>query len=320
MASDLLPLADFLNINGAGLADLDVSDVLNDSPFIRACYAQGASNGTVHQYPKEIGAPVVGFRAVNAGRDHDHSEDELISINLAILDAAYHVDKKLADAWTKGGAEGYLARESARHLRAAFFAFERQIFQGQSGFDAGGFPGLPDAEGLQYLADAMVLGAGGSAGQTSDLTSVWAVRATPDDSNVCLVLGNDGEIKLAEAFVQMFPDSGQKLYPCYVQPIDGWTALQIGSAYSVGRLANLGTDTGHTLSDALLGQLYDLFPANRPPTHFVMTRRSRGQLRTSRQTDLVKDVPTPMQWEGIPIVVTDAVSNAEDQVNAEAGT
>jgi hypothetical protein len=135
MSADLLPLSDFLTINGAGLADLAVSDVLNKSPFVAQCYAQTASDGTVHKYPKEIAAPVVGFRAVNAGRDHDHSEDELVTLSLAILDAAYHVDKKLADGWKKGGPEAYLARESARHLRAAFFAFERQIFQGQT-FDA----------------------------------------------------------------------------------------------------------------------------------------------------------------------------------------
>jgi hypothetical protein len=319
MAHDLLTLAEMLTINGAGLADLDVSDVLNDAPFVKACYAQGASNGTVHKYVKEIGAPVVGFRAVNAGRDHDHSEDELVSLNLAILDASYHIDKKLADAYSKGGPEAYLARESARHLRAAFFAFERQIFQGQ-GLDASGFPGLPDASGLQYLADAMVIGAGGSAGQSSDLTSVYALRVVPEDTDVCLILGNDGEIKLADAFVQMMEDDSNKFFPAYVQPIDGWTALQIGSAYSVARLANVGTDSGHTVDDSMLAALYDLFPAGRGPTHLVMTRRSRGQLRTSRGTDLVPNPATPMDWEGIPIIVTDAVSNAEDEVSAEQGT
>lgn len=315
MAHDLKSLSEFLVINGAGLADLDVSDVLNDSPVIQQCYAQTASNGTVHSYLKEVAAPVVGFRAANAGRDHDTSEDERVNISLQILDASYHVDKKLADAYTRGGPEAFLAMESARHLRAGFFAFERQIFQGQ-GLDAGGFPGLPDADGLKYLADAMVIGGGGSAA----LTSVWAIRMTPTFDDVTLVMANDGEIKLAEAFVQMMPDASEKLYPCYVQPIDGWTAIQIGSAYSVARLANLGTAENTTLTDKLLSDLYDAFPSGRPPTHFVMTRRSRGQLRDSRRTDLVKYVPTPNDWEGIPIVVTDAVSNNETVVGASQGS
>jgi len=308
-------LADFLLINGAGLADLDVSDVLNDSPVIRQAYAQGSSNGTVHRYLKEVAAPVVGFRAANAGRDHSKSEDEQVNITLEILDAAYHVDKMLADSYPKGGAEAFLAKESARHLRAGFFAFERQVFQGQA-LDAGGFPGLPDADGLKYLADAMVIGAGGSAA----LSSVWAIRMTPKFDDFSLVMANDGEINIEEAFVQLIEDGDGKYFPAYVQPIDGWTAIQIGSAYSVGRLANLGTADGTTLTDELLAQLYDAFPSGRPPTHLVMTRRSRGQLRDSRRTDLVREVPTPTNWENIPIIVTDAVSNNETVVGAAAST
>jgi hypothetical protein len=319
MAHDILSLAEMLVINGAGLADIEVSDVLNASPFVRACYAQQSSNGTVHKYLKETGAPVVGFRAVNAGRDHDVSEDEQVSLSLAILDAAFHTDKNLADEYAKGGAPGWMAREAARHLRAAFFAFEQQIFQGQT-LRATGFPGLPDAAGLQYLADAMVIGAGGSEGESSDLTSVWAIRTVPDDSDVTLILGNEGEIKLSEYFMQMMDDGTGKFFPAYVQPIDGWTALQIGSAYSVGRLANIGTATNTTLNDTFMAQLYDLFPSGRPPTHFVMTRRSRGQLRTSRMSEYMPYIPTPAEWEGIPILVTDSISNTEAAVGAEAGT
>lgn len=312
---NLLPLDEFLEINGTSIADLDISDVLNDAPFLGACYATGSSNGTLHQYLKEVAAPVVGFRAVNAGRAHDHSEDELVTLELAIIDAAYHVDKKLADAWERGGPEAYLARESQRHLRAALFALESQIFQGTAR-DALGFPGLPDAEGLSYLADAMVNGAGG----TTALTSVYAIRTVPDDTDLSVVFANGGAIKLGDAFTQMMPDGDEKLFAAYVQPIDAWAALQIGSVYSVGRLANLGIAAGTTLTDERLAALYDLFPSGRPPTHFVMTRRSRGQLRDSRRTDLVREVPTPTEWEGIPIIVTDAISNDETQVGASQST
>jgi len=319
MAHDLLTLAEMLVINGAGLSDIDVSDVLNDSPFLRACYSQQASDGTVHRYNKETAAPVVGFRAVNAGRDHDVSTDERVTLELAILDAAFHTDKNLADEYKKGGAPGWMAREAARHLRAAFFAIEQQIFQGQT-LRATGFPGLPDASGLQYLADAMVIGAGGSEGESSDLTSVWAIRTVPADTDVVALLGNEGEIKLSEYFTQMMDDGTGKFFPAYVQPIDGWTGLQIGSAYSVGRLANIGTATGTTLNDTFMAQLYDLFPSGRPPTHFVMTRRSRGQLRTSRMSEYMPYVATPNEWEGVPFIVTDAIPNTEAAVGAEAGT
>lgn len=312
MAADLLTLAELLVINDSQLADIDASDILNDAPVLAALAATTATHGNTHQFTKEVTAPVVGFRAVNAGRDHDHSEDQLVTATLSILDASYHVDKNLADIYKKGGAEGYLARESRRHLRAAFFAFETQIFRGTVDGAAGGFDGFPDAAALDSIADAMVIEPDTAA--TDDATSIYMLR-TGNEEDVMAVIGQDGNIDLGEAFIQMIADAEDKLLPCYVQEISGWAGLQITSVYSIARLANVGIATGSTLTDALLGELYDLFPAARKPNLIAMTRRSRGQLRDSRRTDLVKAVPTPNDWEGIPIVTTDAISNDETVVS-----
>lgn len=313
MAHDPASLADLVLINDEQLADIDATDILNDAPVLAALNATVATHGNTHQFTKETQAPVVGFRAVNAGRDHDSSIDTLVTATLQILDASYHVDKNLADIYKKGGPEAYLARESKRALRAAFFAFEKQIFRGTVDGDSGGFDGFPDAAGLDAIADAMVLEPGTAA--TDDATSVYMIRSTPDE-DVLAVIGQDGNIDLGEAFQQMIADGDGKFFPAYIQEISGWAGLQITSAYSVARLANVGTAAGSTLDDELLGSLYDLFPAGRPPTMIAMTRRSRGQLRESRRTDYVNQViATPNDWEGIPIITTDAISNDETVVS-----
>jgi hypothetical protein len=320
MAQDMLTLADMVTLNSAGIADIEVSDILDGAPVLRALIADMASHGTKHEYLKETGAPVVGFRAANTGRDYDSSIDELVTINLAILDATFAVDKALADAYQRGGAEAYLAKEARRHLRAAFFAVEKQFFQG-TGLDANGFSGFCDATGLDKLNDAMVIGAGGTGGG-SIYTSVYAIRSTPDRSNSVVVMGQNGEIEIGETQVVPVPelDSGSplsKTYPGYYTPITGWVGLQLGSAYSVGRLANLNAAAA-TLDDDLLSNLLELFPASAPPTMLVMHRQSRFQLQRSRTTfsPTGQAAPLPTEYEGIPIITTDAVSITEAEVAA----
>src|SRR6185295_9665360 len=100
--SDVNPtLADLVKVNDANLANIEVSDLLQDAPFLAALYAQTASNGTDHKYLKETGAPTVGFRAVNTGRENSSDADTLVTISCSILAASNFVDKALADSYTK---------------------------------------------------------------------------------------------------------------------------------------------------------------------------------------------------------------------------
>src|SRR5690606_30969444 len=133
---------------------------------------------------------------------------------------------------------------------------------------------------LNALANAMVVNASGTAARSS----VYAIRSVPDETDVVAVFGNDGEIKISPDFQTVVEDATGKRFIAYVMPVDGWVGLQVGGAKSIARLANIpATGTG-SVTDALLQQLYDLFPVGAPPTHFVMNRRSRGQLQNSRST------------------------------------
>lgn len=308
MADSFLTLADLTKVNDQNIADLDIRDLLDEAPLLATLSADTASNGTDHKYLKETGAPTVGFRAVNAGRDNSNSTDTLVSMELKILAASFFVDKALADAYVKGGPSAYVAREARRHLRAAFYMAEQQFIYGTDN-EADGFNGLVDDANLDGLADEMVVGAGGSSARTS----VWAIRTNDMGTDVQVITGNDGNIMIGDSVVQQVEDGTGKHYPAYYTPIEGWLGLQVGGKYSVGRLANVAANA---LDDDLIADLINLFPANKPPNYIVMNRRSRGDLRKSRTATNSTGQPAPFPTEvhGIPIVTTDAITNAETAV------
>lgn len=313
MPDSLISLADMVKVNDVSVRDLGVTDIFNESPVLMELAVDTASHGTDHKYLKESGAPVVGFRAPNLGREHSKSADTNVTINLSILDAGHHQDAKLADSYPKGGAAAFMARESRRHLRAAFRAAERQIFYGVgSGVEgaAAGFVGLADNPQLNALADAMVLNANGDAGAGS-YADVWLIRTGEADME--LILGVDGNIELKEFYKQNVQDATGKWFPAYMQDIDGWMGCKIGGARSVGRIVNLDMRVNATtaiLTDDLLDDAYELFPTSKKPNLIVMNERARKQLRQSRTATRAdgQKAPLPTEWEGVKIVVTDSLS------------
>lgn len=311
MADDLRTLAEMVTLNDMNLVDAGCSDVFSDAPVLARLHSVYASNGTNHKYLKETAAPVVGFRAINAGRDHSSSTDELVEIALKLLDFTHKTDKALADAYTRGGAEAYLSRETSRHLRAAIKLFERCVFYG-TGVDAGSFNGLIAAPPIATLAGGMVINAAGA----SVRSSVYMIRTTPDERGVCAIAGNNGQFTVGEAFTQLISDADGKQFPAYVVPSDGWLGVQVGSVKSIARIANLSTAAGKTLTDSMLSECFELFPEEAPPNLIVMNARSRGQLQRSRTTysPTGQEAPLPQEWNGIQIVTTSSISNAETAV------
>ncbi len=307
MADDLLTVADFVG-DALDLSDAEVTDLSNAAPFFARLPMVGSSNGTTHKYVKETGAPVVGFRAINAGRDLDSSEDTVVSVDLKVLDFSWAVDMALAKAWRKGGAEALIAREGLRHLRAAMYEAEKQYIN-STGNAAAGFAGLATAATLNQLADAMVVGAGGTTANTG--SSVYLV--TLRDDAVAGVMIEDAPLDLGETVVQDFTDGSGLHYPAYYTPATSWIGMQIGGAYDVCRIANLTADSGKGLTDALIYEALSRFPGARMPNLIVMGRRSLKQLRASRTATNATGVPAPMPTEvdGIPIVKTEAVTETE---------
>ena len=300
--SDLI--GDALDISGA-----EVSDLLDSAPLISSLPMEEASNGTTHKYVKETGAPGVGFRAENAGRDFDSSDDTLVTVTLKILDFSWMVDKAVADAWRRGR-ENYIAREGLRHLKAALFKFESQVIGGTVNGDASGFSGLCDSTSLDGAGDAMVIDAGGTTADTG--SSVWGIRLGGND--VTGVFQGDGPaLSLGETVTNNFVDGSSKNLPVYYTPASLWLGVQVGGARSVGRIASVTADSGATLTDDKISDLISAFPAGAGPTHLVMSRRSLKQLQQSRTATNPTGSPAPFPSEsfGVPIITSDAQVDTE---------
>lgn len=308
MADSFKTLADLVTLNDARNADVDVSDILNDSPLLRLLPAETAPE-TTYYYTKYTTAPTVGFRAVNDGRENSKSVDTPVTRDLKIVDATFSVDVAIANAF-KMGADAYISKEAMRHLQAAFFLVERQFFYGTvSPGSSAGFLGFGDEADLNQAADTMVVNAGGTTAATG--SSAWLLRVNPDE--VAIILGRNGNIEIAETTTTRIAGSATGTFPAYYTPITGWAAMKRGSVYSAVRIANLTEDSGKGLTDDLIAKGIEKFRAGSPPTHLVCSRRSLRQLQDSRTATNTTGAPAPFPQEsfGVQIVVTDAIVNTE---------
>jgi hypothetical protein len=173
--------------------------------------------------------------------------------------------------------------------------------------DSKGFPGFIDAyDNVGHYVDAT---------GTTAKTSVWAVKLGIKD--VHIVEGGDTSVSLLPDWrIETVYDANNNPFTAYVNSLMGWLGLQVGSVHSLVRIQNIGTDTGKGMTDAL-GQLaIELFPSGVMPDYFIMNRRSRRQLHASRVPTAnnplnANQVPLPTDIEGVPLLITDAISNNE---------
>ncbi len=306
MANDFLTVADMV-ADAYDLSGLETSEVRAAAPVIASLPAIPASNGIVHKQSVMTQLPVTGFRSENAGRDFDHSTDRVDTIDLKILDWSWMVDKAVADSSRlSGGREQYIAREGMRHVQSAMFNLEQQWIYGTS-FNADGFNGLIDSTNLDAVADEMVVDAGGSA--VGACSSVFMLRRNSAECG--LVYKTESGVELGETMVQNVLDGTGKNYPAYYTPGCGWFGAFFGSLYSVVRIANLDASNG--LTDDLIYQALERFPAGHSPDLCIMNRKSQFALRSSRTATNVTGAPAPLvdNVAGIPVITTDAITHAE---------
>ena len=313
MAESVNTLAGLVQFNDKNLADLDITDLLQDAPLLQVLFAQPASNGTEHKYLKQTLASSAAFRAALAGLDKTTSQDTLVTDTLAILDGSFHVDVALAQA-AKNGVDAYLQSELVRTMKTVFATAEAQVIYG-TGNDATGFAGLVDDGQLDALSDTMVSTAGGSNASTQ--TSCFLLRSGKDD--VSFIMGNEGNIVTDEdpQIVPWVASAGASpVYSAYWVSVLGYSGFQIGGAYSAARIANIECNTLTSTSAFTDDHVYaalSAFPASRQPNMIVMNRNALRMLRQSRTSVNATGAPAPRptEVEGIPIIVTDQISSTE---------
>lgn len=304
MADDYYTSAEILTFNDSDLA-FDVSDVLNRAPLIRRLSAF-AIDGTQLRYVKQTGSPNVNFRLLNDGVDNDVADWTQVTVDLAIADASFNVDIAAAEGYRLGPA-AFLALQMRTHMEALMFKIEQEVLYGAA---TNGFASLSDE--LDAVADATVISAGGtSAGRSS----VWAIRTGMNDTQ--LAWGNEGVIEAKDTTIIRTAGATTGNFPSYFTPVTGYCGLIYGSAWSAGRICNITEDSGKGLTDDLISQLLETFPAGRGPDMLVMSRRSLGQLQRSRTSYSPTGQPAliPDSSFNIPILVSDGVSDSEAEVS-----
>lgn len=270
------------------------------------------------------GRPTVGFRDANGGVASSGSTFELRETPLYILGTAVTVDKAIA--MQTGGA---LVDIEMDHAEAAYQdALEKiatQFYQGTTS-DAKGFTGLKAATPHTATAgtSTQIVNAGGTTSGT--MSSVYAAKLGL--KNVHIVFGGDTTLRLTPFRDEFFaPASGSGVVDGRVAAMTGWAGLQIGSIKDVGRIYNLTEESGKSLTDALLAQLWAKFPPGHKPTAFFASTRSIRQLQISRTvvinsgpvgkpTGAYENVaPWPTEYMGIPIIESQFIPDT-DATNA----
>ena len=161
MADTLSTLNELIRFNSLDVNPAEITDILNKAPVLRALHAMQSSNGTVHKFNVETTAPVIGFRAVNAGADYTASISTQTSIDLKYIDSKVIEDAAACRAY-RFGAEAWMNQRTARQIREALFTLEKQFFNGTVGGSADGFLGLADSANYNGASDALVINAAGT--------------------------------------------------------------------------------------------------------------------------------------------------------------
>ena len=301
MADDYYTSAEIITFNESDLS-FDISDVLNRAPLIRRLSAF-AVDGTQLKMVKKTADPSVGFRLLNDGVENDVADYTQVTVDLAIADASFNVDIAAAEGYRLGPA-AFLALQMRNHMEAMMFKIEQELIYGAN---TNGFASLADE--LDAVADATVISAGGTTASTG--SSVWAIKTGMNDTQIAW--GNQGVIEAKDTTIIRTAGSSSGHFGSYWTPVTGYCGLIYGSAWSAGRLANITEDSGKGLTDDLISQLLEKFPAGRGPDMLVMSRRSLGQLQRSRTSYSPTGQPAtiPESAFNIPIILSDAVSNTE---------
>lgn len=261
--------------------------------------------GRLYQTLVRTALPTVGFRDANEGVAASKSEYENRLVETFVLNPRWECDKAVADN-AEDGPEAYIADEAIAIVKASIKTLGRQFYYGRNA-DGKGHPGLIDSLDANMEVDAT----GTSQGKGS---SVWAVKFGPQD--VTWVYGDQGQLDMSDVRLESIADESGKRFTAYVQELMAYPGLQVGNKHCIGRIRDLTDENGKGLTDDLIAQLIEKFPAGVVPDVLFMTRRSLAQLRNSRTATNATGAPAPYprDWEGIPIAVTDSLTNTENPV------
>jgi hypothetical protein len=307
-----ITLLDVAKLNGNDALVGLVEESISAAPEVNMFPVRTVS-GTGFKTLVRTGLPTVDFIAASQGIPGSKSTFDNKHFDCSVLGGRIEVWKTVLDAPENGNPADIKTIEAMGVMEAAVRKIGKQIFYGKTALgSANGFPGL-----VSFVDSGMISDATGSTADTG--SSVYFVKFGPKD--VSLVMGKNATMELSEFRVESLSDADGNKGPGEVADLASWIGLQQASKHSVVRIKNLTAQTGKGLTDVLIANALELFPAGFTPDAIFMSRRSRQQLRadrSSRQTNSTGKgdggstyTPTPTDFEGIPIIATDSILNTE---------
>ncbi len=244
--------------------------------------------------------PSVGFRGANEGTATTKAVIENRLVETFIMAPVWKGDVAVLDEH-EDGRDAAMNEEGILHVSAAMITLAKQLYYGAAN-DAKGYPGL-----VNSVLSTMEVDAGGP----DTKSSVWALKLGPQACQ--MVWGLEGALRLSDPRRETATDANGNEYDALQQTFDGaYPGFAVHNVMAVARIKNLSDDS-NTLTDALMSDLMEKFPEAFHPDVIFMTRRSQSQLRKSRTatTESGKEAQTPMDFDGTPIRISEAILNNE---------
>lgn len=308
-------LLDIAKLNGNDAVVGLIEENLTYAPELSVVPARTVK-GTSYRTVSRDTYPGVGFRNANGGVAYTKSTFLNRLHECFVFSGNIRADVAVMTAY-EDGPDAFKTIESSGVMKQALIEIGQQFFYGLDA-DAKGFPGLQafhaafSAELSARSIAPIVLDAGGTTASTG--SSVYGVKF--GDQGLQFIFGNGAGLTLSDWFRQMVNDgnAGQD-YLAECASINAWIGLQAANPYCIGRLKDATADSTKGVTDVKLAELLSLYPVGYKPDVWFMTRRSAFQLQSSRTaTDPKKESPigpSPTESNGIPIVVTDSLTNTE---------
>ena len=271
--------------------------------------------GITYRVGKRTQLPPSQFRIANAGVKPGKSAYRQEVKEMFFVDSPIVVDEMVKKG-DDGSLGDLLAQESQGVLQATVILIGSQLYYGTSS-DSNGFQGVR----------AQLSGVAG-AGGTASSTSAYALWLNPH--GVHFDVGRDGEIALPPFQRYPIPDTNNTgaYYFAWASNLSCYIGLSILSNYSAWAVTGItihqtNSKYDQMMSDANAALLVSSIPlVRRNGLKWFMNRTAHFLLQSSRSSINTQVggaasgtpawSPPPNACEGYPIVVTDSITNTED--------
>ena len=314
MANSMLSLLDITKQNGTDMAVGLVEEIRTFAPEVEVLMGRPINGTSYHSRVRTSLPTGPAFRQANAGSDTVSSKYDIRLNECFYLDGQMQIDEAVAES-SELGQDVILAQEALGVFKQKAIALGAQLYYGTSQ-DASGFPGF-----TSLWDTAMTISVQSATASTS---SAWLVVNSLD--GVHLIYGKNSGLNVRQWTRQQVLAGNSKPMFAWVNNLSGWVGLSFNYSKSLCRISGLSDGAATGLTDKMVAKALSLFPVGTVPTHLFMNRTQRYMLQQSRapvyaaatlsNSNVTSNLPLqfpamPVESNGIPIYVTDSITNTE---------